>query len=1142
MRRLLAGLFSVALGITTLFVTEPAAEAQAFQEGVWTETAYASVFRDSLPSGDAGSAIKLDLARNEFEAAQIVLRRPDAYRITGVTFSALNGQAGSIAASNLAYNFVDYQRLNRNSNNVYPLIRTGAGDYPDRLTNETAKDVAPSTTQSIWIRAFAPKEAAAGVYNGTVTVDTNQGSFAVPLTVDLRNVTLPDSKDGTYTVALWQLFTGAISWDEGRGDTVDLYYGFSRYSPEWYELMDNVAKMMKQYRTNDFAIPIVRHLMDSGSKQNADGSFTFDWARFDEVVEFMISRGVVKRLEGFWMGGFNGGGIAGFNIETLDTAGKRKWVQWNSTAGLNWIDRFFPALRDHIRAKGWESIFWTHVSDEPQLDAVSNWRGLAGRIRQNWSNVKLGDAVFNLAAHKEIIDFTDLMIPQTDAYDADRAFFDQKRAEGKELWYYVCQIPRGNYLNRLIDQPQWNQRLMGWSAYSRGATGFLHWAMNNWQYETDAQDPKGDGHIVYPDRARKTVEVSPRYEALRDGAEDYEVLAKIADQGLARGLATSLMQRNDKYTPDTAYMQRIRALALDAAAGKPINPDLARNAATTASAGNGAAAVDGNDGTAWQPGTGTQWLRVDLGRQAQLDGVKLRWGSAGVGYKVQQSYDGARWTDAYVTGPTDGGTDFVGLNGKARYVRIETAAGTPSLTSLEVAGAALAKANAAGGKTYSLSSTPNNKPDSGIESTDGVLADAWDDGRTYGYQSPTGTVDVTIDLGSAQEVDSAAVHAYEEYVAYRPGNVRISTSTDGTTFSQRGQQFAPLGRSGIWYEFGFSPVQARYVRLTFAKTYGGDAGAMLLDEIEVYAAAGQNQAAGRPYAKAHPAPTDPAYPDTGGTESTDGVIAGGYVDGKGYGYHLAANGQTITLDLLVDLGAAKTLSQVKVAKYTDSAGHDYGPANVRVFAGDAPLALPLIRETTTANGTWFELATAVTARYVKVQLTKTRTGDFADYLFVDEVQVLDGSGANVALNRPYAKSLPASTDAAYPDTNGTESTNGVVAGGYGDGHGYAYRLATAGAGVTVDLLVDLGASRTVGTVRLQRFDDGGHDYGPNRVAVWTGDSPVTMTARGATWTPDRGWFDVSFAATSARYVRVQVTKTRTHDLADYLFLDEVTAG
>lgn len=116
------------------------------------------------------------------------------------------------------------------------------------------------------------------------------------------------------------------------------------------------------------------------------------------------------------------------------------------------------------------------------------------------------------------------------------------------------------------------------------------------------------------------------------------------------------------------------------------------------------------------------------------------------------------------------------------------------------------------------------------------------------------------------------------------------------------------------------------------------------------------------------------------------MIAYRYGDGKGYGYYLPTAGQTVTVDLLVDLGESKALSQVKVAKFNDGV-HDYGPGTVKVFTGDNPAGLTLRGETTIANGNWFELAASGSARYVQVQLTKTRTHNFADYLFVDEVTV-----------------------------------------------------------------------------------------------------------------------------------------------------------
>jgi hypothetical protein len=592
-------------------------------------------------------------------------------------------------------------------------------------------------------------------------------------------------------------------------------------------------------------------------------------------------------------------------------------------------------------------------------------------------------------------------------------------------------------------------------------------------------------------------------------------------------------------------MQRIRALALDAAAGLPVAPDLARSATAAASSGNAALAIDGNPSTAWQPatGSGTQSIRLDFGRQVQLDAVRLRWGAVhGTAYKVAVSYDGTRWTDVQTVAAGDGGTDLVGLNSKARHLRVEATAGSSgaaayALTDLEVAGFALAKTNLAGGRTYQRLPEPNDFGDTGIESTDGVLADAVDDGRTWGYKAPQTTATVRIDLGSVQSVDSTKVHAYEEFPGYRPSSVRIATSIDGTTFTQRGVQFAPRGASGIWYDFSFPPSSARYVEITFAKTYGGDASVMLLDEIEVYAAGAANLVANRPYLKTMPAPTDPAYPDVDGKESTDGVANSGF--GVGYAYRLATAGQQVTVDVLIDLGASRAVEVVRARKYDDGV-HAYEPSAVRVFAGDDAVNLTLRQTVTSANGLWFELPVSGSARFVKVSFDKTRNHDFADYLFLDEIEVLDAAGVNVALHRPYLKAHPALVDPAYPDASGRESTDGTIAGGFGDGHGYALRLAAAGQTVTVDLLVDLGARQNVSTVRVRDFDDDLHDYSPDTVAVLVGDDPLAAPTVVETSSATDQWFELHPTA-AGRYLTVRLTKTRTHDFADYLFVDELTA-
>ena len=107
--------------------------------------------------------------------------------------------------------------------------------------------------------------------------------------------------------------------------------------------------------------------------------------------------------------------------------------------------------------------------------------------------------------------------------------------------------------------------------------------------------------------------------------------------------------------------------------------------------------------------------------------------------------------------------------------------------------------------------------------------------------------------------------------------------------------------------------------------------------------------------------THPGYPDTGGTESTDGVATPGF--GVGHGYELATSGETRTVDITVDLGAAKSISKIRTSKYDDGV-HDYAPSVVRAFTCDDAVTMTARGQTSTANGRWYELPAAATARYV----------------------------------------------------------------------------------------------------------------------------------------------------------------------------------
>lgn len=863
--------------------------------------------------------------------------------------------------------------------------------------------------------------------------------------------------------------------------------------------MDTFATDMKQYRNNNLTMNVVRLLLDGGSTVDTDGTYTFNWSRFDQYADFFIKNGAVKRIEGFWM---NGPALnrSTWQTETIgrDSKGKpvRQYVDFDSPQAKGWIKQFVPALKKHVTDMGWADQWWMHISDEPTgATAISNWQTLAGEVRAQWSDVRLSDAIFDQSSAESLAPHEDFLIANELAHDPNSAYYDKQVAAGKQVWLYNCNIPVGMYLNRFVDQPVYDQRLTMWYAYEHGVTGYLHWAFNNWQYKIDDQDVKGDGYIVLPDKKHNTLESTIRYESLRDGLQDRELLSIVGTKNpaLAQGIAHSLVTRATRYTRDTGYMQRIETLLLKAAAGQKLS--------TTAA-------------------TGTT---VDLGAQYQVDAIQVTGAPKNVDIAV--SYDGQKWTTAY-----SGDGTFAGLNAKARYVKISAGTG------ISVSGTKLPLPNLAGAASYTVSEKPSH-PDNGNDATDGVLAGQWGDGRSFGYDlagGETKTVDVTVDLGKPQQVADVRIHRYEDYeFRYSPDDVAVATSTDGTHFTPKGRL---RHSAGVWYDFDFPATGARYIRVTFDKTYASGADALFIDEIEAYRSATPTDtdvALGKTYTKSAE-PDDPMFADTGNAESTDGIISGDFTDRYSYAYYVG-QGQTRTISITIDLGAPIAVDLVRFGKYDDG-DHNYAPDKVAVYTKGSTGDFTKRGETGWASGQWFDVAfDRSLVNYVRIDITKT-DAPLADYMFVDEIAVMGDlarSPVNLALGKHYTKSDGG--DPNYPD-NDYDSTDGYIAGGYPDHKSYGYVLQN-GETRTIDIDFDLGSAHDLQLVKFWRYNDGVHHYQPDSVSVFTSTDGKTYTKQATSTTPDDRWFSLPLS-TSGRYVRIEATKTYGY-FADYIFVDEI---
>ena len=85
------------------------------------------------------------------------------------------------------------------------------------------------------------------------------------------------------------------------------------------------------------------------------------------------------------------------------------------------------------------------------------------------------------------------------------------------------------------------------------------------------------------------------------------------------------------------------------------------------------AAVDGNfTTTRWSSRRADrQWLTVDLGREATLSKVVLRWETAyAMHFSLERSSDSVTWQPMYKTTAGRGRTQWIRVSGKGRYVRI----------------------------------------------------------------------------------------------------------------------------------------------------------------------------------------------------------------------------------------------------------------------------------------------------------------------------------------------------------------------------------------------------------------------------------------------------------------------------------------
>lgn len=530
---------------------------------LWTEDALVKVFPDSRPASEERPVVQIEAAKNETEAGQLVIL-PTSQHLSQVSLipPLLRHEEKDFVIDTVQVRWVGFVRVRvRTPNTPFDhLVRKPPGWFPDPLFDEGAMDIRKDFAQPVWLNVKVPAEAPPGRYHGLAQLEAPvlQG---VPVELQVYDVTVPDQR--TLKVTNWCSF-----------DNIARYHGVEAWGEEHWTLLSAYARNMAAHRQNVILTPLFSLIGFQAERER----LTFDFSRFDRFVQVFQEAGVIGYIEGGHLGGraTDEWTCPHFTIQ-IQRIEKGQVVADRALAGSpeaeSFLAQFLPALQGHLQARGWLDLYWQHLADEPIAENVASYNELVAAVRRYAPRLRIIEA-----NHCHDLQPIDVWVPQLNFWHEDYDFYCGRQRQGEEVWFYTCLAPTGTYPNRFIDYPLLKVRLLHWLNFHYGATGYLHWGYNHWRgfdafldvepvHGPDRCLPSGDHCIVYPGR-RGPVD-SIRFEALRDGLEDYELLQQLAarDEPRAREISSTLIRNfNDCETSVSAFRAARRRL-LEALSG-----------------------------------------------------------------------------------------------------------------------------------------------------------------------------------------------------------------------------------------------------------------------------------------------------------------------------------------------------------------------------------------------------------------------------------------------------------------------------------------------------------------------------------------------------------------------------------------------
>ena len=540
--------------------------AQSQNIDTWFVDSLVKVFPADKPGTHALAVPELKGARNQHLSIQLAVRSSQAHRLVTAEVTPLEDDHRQKILT-VTIHPIGYVVVGSHSTDTPDdeLVGEAPGWYPDPLI-DFPLDLQPDRTYPLWVTIHVPPNSNLGSYRAAITVSAGGHSLA-RAEFRVRVVTASVPEERSLKVTNWFSLDDKVSRQ---------FYGFPAFSSEWWTLVEHVGRVLADHRQNVVLTP----LMDLIQARVQDDGLRYDFANFDRWVETFQKAGTIGTIEGSHLLGRAGGYNGPLQVEIfqlIDRQVKKLSLPPDNPDVEKFVTQFLSALDAHLEQKGWKSIYLQHILDEAHGNEPQSYAKMASLVRRYLPGISTIDAVDAAHMPELLQQNCDIWVPQLGKFDDQMDMLRQRARNGRQVWFYTCLVPRGRYLNRLMDFPLLKVRLLHWLNFRLQLTGFLHWGGNYWSPEPfkDTQPvinentellPSGDAFIVYPDRPRKSVRSSVRLETMREGIEDYELLQALraSRPGEAERIATAAVSSFTQYTRDPVAFRKIEDGLLDA--------------------------------------------------------------------------------------------------------------------------------------------------------------------------------------------------------------------------------------------------------------------------------------------------------------------------------------------------------------------------------------------------------------------------------------------------------------------------------------------------------------------------------------------------------------------------------------------------